>query len=109
LRFSEAVGAGKGENRASADSTAPSGRSQRVSHSRRRKITLPHGFSARGLACSQHLPQHQADVERADVDQQTLQYILVSAQCAAPHSARFVAVGKAALDKFSPPSQQLFA
>ena len=55
-------------------------------------------FQLSGLACTQHLPQHQADVERADVDQQTLQNVLMSAQGAAPHSARFVAVGKAALD-----------
>src|ERR1019366_5543345 len=73
------------------------------------KEALPCSFKLSGLTRSQHLPQHQADVERADVDQPTLQNILMSAQGAAPHSARFVAVGKAAFDELSPPSQQLFA
>jgi hypothetical protein len=39
------------------------------------------------------------------MDQQTLQNILMSALGAAPHSARFVAVGKAAFDELAPPSQ----
>ena len=62
-------------------------------------------FQLSGLTRSQHLPQHQADVERADVDQQTLQNILMSAQGAAPHPTRFVTVGKAAFDKLSPSSE----
>jgi hypothetical protein len=39
------------------------------------------------------------------MDQQTLQNVFLSAQGATPHSARFVAVGKAALDQLAPPSQ----
>ena len=58
-------------------------------------------FQLSGLTRSQHFPQHQADVERADVDQQTLQNILMSAQGAAPHSARLAAVGKYASNQTS--------
>ena len=37
-------------------------------------------------SCAQHLPQDETDIERTDVDQQTLQNIVSSAQGATPHS-----------------------
>jgi len=43
------------------------------------------------------------------VNQQPLQNILSSAQGAASHSTRLVAVGKAAFDELAASSQQLFA
>jgi len=66
-------------------------------------------FQLSGRARSQHIPQYQTEVECADVDQQPLQNILSSAQGAASHSARLVAVGKAAFDELAASSQQLFA
>src|ERR1039458_2140647 len=51
------------------------------------------------------LPQYETDVECADVDQQTLQNVVMPAQGRAPHPTRLVTVGKAAFDEFSPPSE----
>jgi hypothetical protein len=47
----------------------------------------------------------ETDIECADVDQQALQDVVMPAHGRAPHSARFVTVGKAAFDEFSPPSE----
>src|ERR1039458_3419796 len=58
---------------------------------------------------TQYLPQYETDIECADVDQQTLQDVVMSAQGRAPHSTRLVTVGKAAFDEFSSPSELLFA
>jgi hypothetical protein len=45
-------------------------------------------------SCTQRLAQNQAEVERTDMNQQTLQDVLVPAQGASTHSTGFVAVGK---------------
>jgi len=58
---------------------------------------------------AQHLAQHQADVERADVDQQTLENILSSVQGAASHRTGFVAMGKGSFHELASPPQQTFA
>src|ERR1035437_8940558 len=54
---------------------------------------------------AQHLPQYETDVECAEVDQQTLQNVVMPAQGRAPHPTRLITVGKAAFDEFSPPSE----
>ena len=50
-------------------------------------------------ACTQQLAQNQAQIERAHMDQLPLENVFVSAQMAAPQSARFVTMREAALDQ----------
>ncbi len=58
---------------------------------------------------TQHLAQHQADVERADVNQLAFEYVLPSAQGAASHSAGLVAMSEASFDQLASPLQQSLA
>jgi hypothetical protein len=46
---------------------------------------------------AQHVPQHQADIERADMGQQPLEDTLLPAQSASPHSTRLIAVSKTSI------------
>ena len=104
--FAGAASAGKDENRGGAGFSCAIrsiAASEPLKKAQKKPCRAVPQFSRRTRA--ERLPQYEADVERADVDQQTLQNILMPAQRAAPHSARFVAVGKAACDEFSPPSQ----
>jgi hypothetical protein len=50
-------------------------------------------------ACAQQLAQNQAQIERAHMDQLPLENVFVSAQMAASHSTRLVAVREAADQK----------
>ena len=51
-------------------------------------------------ASRQQAAQDQAQVESCHMHQQTFENVLVPTQVRAPHSARFVTVGKGALDQF---------
>jgi hypothetical protein len=59
------------------------------------------------LPGAQHLAQHQADVECADMNQQALENILPSVQGAASHSAGLVAMSKGSFDELASSPQQL--
>lgn len=54
-------------------------------------------------AGSQQLAHHEAQVEGADMDQLTLQYVPVPAQICASHAAGFVAMRKTAFDELASP------
>ena len=56
-------------------------------------------------ARSQQLAHHEAQVEGADMDQLTLQYVPVPAQMCAPHAAGFVAMCETAFDELTSPLQ----
>ena len=43
---------------------------------------------------AQHLAEHEADIERADVNQLALENILRSAQCATSHPAGLIAMSE---------------
>jgi hypothetical protein len=58
---------------------------------------------------AQQLAHYQAQVEGAHMSQLTFKNILASAQVAAPHPARFVAVGEAAFHQFAASFQQPLA
>src|SRR5271165_5476606 len=60
-------------------------------------------------ARTQQLAQDQAQVERADMNQVPLQDVVSSAQVAAPHPTRLVAMREAALDELAAPPQQTLA
>jgi hypothetical protein len=106
LWFAGAAGAGKGKNRSGAGFSCAIrsiAASEPLKKTQKKPCRAVPQFSRRTRA--ERLPQYEADVERADVDQQTLQNILMPAQRAAPHPTRFVAVGKAAFDQLAPPSE----
>jgi hypothetical protein len=56
-------------------------------------------------ARSQQLAQDQAQVERAHMNQLSLQHVVASAQMATSHPTRLVAVREAALHQLAPPPQ----
>ena len=51
--------------------------------------------------CSQHLAQRQANVERADLNEQTFENIIPFVRGTASHSAGFVATRKGSFDQLS--------
>jgi hypothetical protein len=62
-------------------------------------------FPASRGSCAQQLAHDQAQVERTHMSQLPFQNVVSSAQMAAPHSAGFVAMGKAAFHQFAAPPQ----
>ena len=54
---------------------------------------------------AQQLAQDQTQIERAHMHQLPLQNVLLSAQMAAPHRARFVIVRETKYDEFAAPPQ----
>src|SRR5579862_6965198 len=62
-----------------------------------------------GRAGAQQLAENQAQIEPRHMDQLPLENIVVLAQMRSPHSTCLVAMGEAAFDQLSPPSQQALA
>jgi hypothetical protein len=56
-------------------------------------------------ARTQQFTHYEAQVEGADMDQLTLQYVPVPAQVRAPHAAGFVAMCETAFDELTAPLQ----
>ena len=62
-------------------------------------VPLPRG------ACAQQAAEDQAQIESCNVDQLTLEDIVMLAQMRAPHAAGVVAVREAAFHQFAAPLQ----
>jgi hypothetical protein len=110
LLFDGAAGPGKGENWGSAEFYRAhrlifAGDPLKKAQNKRHSVV----FQLSRRPGAEHLPQYETDVECADMDQQTLQNVVMPAQGRAPHPTRLVTVGKAAFHQFTAALQQPLA